>query len=131
MDHSRAGFTEDQCPNASVPEQVEHIRVDSAFAHPVPLRRHVWKKAEMAKWRQRGVETDGPTRQLPLARHGPVLDPASAAFFIRAGDEGRIGIPTVARGCPHRLRFRPDDLDGPIALKLPAIPAVDKTPVHP
>src|SRR5689334_13909867 len=60
-----------------------------------------------------------------------MLDPASATLLVRAGDEGRIGVPVVARRRPHRLGLGADDLESAIAFQLAAVAAVDEAPVVP
>src|SRR4051812_33261166 len=60
-----------------------------------------------------------------------MLDPAPAAFLVRAGHERRIGIPLLELRSPHRLRFRADSGEAPVALELLAIAAVDQAPVVP
>ena len=86
----------------------------------------------MAERGQAGVEADLAARQRPALRApASMLDPAAAAFLVRAGDEGRVGRPVVERRRPHRLRFGADDGDRAIALPLAAVAAVDQPPVVP
>ena len=70
MDHPRARFAQQQSADAGVAEQVEHVGVGRALAHPVPLRRHVGEEGEMAERRQAGVEADRAARQLPRSEPG-------------------------------------------------------------
>ena len=86
------------------------------------------------RWRN-GV-SDGVEATLPRASGqsrgtGSMLDPAAAALLVRSGDEGRVGIPVVARRRPHRLRLGPDDADRAVALELAAVAAVDQPPIVP
>src|SRR4051794_12481798 len=60
-----------------------------------------------------------------------MLDPAAAAFFVGAGDEGGVGRPVSRCRCPHRLRLGADDPDRAVALKLAAVAAVDQPPIVP
>ena len=62
---------------------------------------------------------------------GAMLDPAAAAFLVRAGNEGRVRVPVRSRRRPHRLRLGPDDRDRAIALELLTVAAVDQAPVGP
>ena len=118
--------------DAGVAEQVEHVGVRGALAHPVPLRRHVGKEAEMAERRQRGVRSGRRRAPAPIAcGTGAMLDPAPAAFLVGPGNEGRVGVPIVARRRPHRLRLGPDDRELAVALELLAVAAVDQAPVGP
>src|SRR5437870_3592775 len=60
-----------------------------------------------------------------------MLQPATAAFFVGAGNKGRVRIPLAPRRLPHRLRLGPDNRELAVALELLAVAAVDQAPVGP
>src|SRR5689334_10755156 len=60
-----------------------------------------------------------------------MLDPAPTPFLIRAGNEGRIGIPVPRGRRPHRLRVRTNHGELAVTLQLLTAARVDESPVVP
>ena len=49
MNQARAGFAQQQRPDAGVAEQVEHLGSVRPRPHPIPLRRHVREERKVAE----------------------------------------------------------------------------------
>ena len=131
MDEAPAGLAQQQRADPGVAEQVEDLGVVRAGLHPVPLRRHVGEESEVAEGGEGRVEAHVAAYQRPAGGDGTMLDPAPAALLVRAGNEGRVGVPVGCRRGPHRLRFGADDADRSIALIFAAVTAVDQPEVGP
>src|SRR5690606_34663599 len=67
----------------------------------------------------------------PFARHRAGELPPAPAFLVGAGDEFAVGFPAVERRRPHRLRLRPNEAIGAVALQLASVPAVDEAVIVP
>ena len=131
MDQPRSRLAQQQAANPGVAEQVEDVGIFGPRAHPVPLRGHIGKEAEVPERRQRCLKPDAIAPERPLRIDRTVLHPAPAPFLVRTGHECRIGVPFGERRCPHRLRLRAGDFVTAVALVFFTVPGIDQAPVRP
>ena len=121
--------------NPGIAKQIHNLRrraSGKAIAHPAPHRCHVGEKAEMTKRRGLSGKTHvAPGERPAVARNIAVELPPATTFIIACRNELSVGIPTLKRGTPKRLRFWPNETVSPITFKLATGPAVDQAVISP